>query len=231
MDRRQFISTTAAGAAFFTPPGLFAEQLMPTAGMTEGPFYPDKLPLDTDNDLLLINDSITPAVGEITHLTGKVMTSNGNPLRNAFVEIWQTDANGSYLHSKSSNREKWDANFQGYGRFMTASSGEYYFRTIKPVRYPGRTPHIHIGVSLNGKRIFTSQILVKGEPLNDQDFLYKAIDDPKAKQTVVADFKPVKGCKLGSLAAEFNVVLGTTLEENPDGTIKGSIGKPVFRRR
>ena len=231
MDRRHFISTTAASAAFFTTPGLFAEQLMPTASMGEGPFYPDKLPLDTDNDLLLINDSITPAVGEITHLTGKVLTSNGSPLRNAFVEIWQTDANGSYLHSKSSNREKWDANFQGYGRFMTASSGEYYFRTIKPVRYPGRTPHIHIGVSLNGKRIFTSQILIKGERLNDQDQLYKAIKDPKAKQTVMADFKPVKGCKLGSLAAEFNVVLGTTVEENQDRTIKGSIGKPVYRRR
>ena len=99
MDRRHFISSTAASAAFFTTPGLFAEQLMPTASMGEGPFYPDKLPLDTDNDLLLINDSITPAVGEITHLTGKVLTSNGSPLRNAFVEIWQTDANGSYLHS------------------------------------------------------------------------------------------------------------------------------------
>ena len=114
---------------------------------------------------------------------------------------------------------------------MTASSGEYYFRTIKPVRYPGRTPHIHIGVSLNGKRIFTSQILIKGEALNAQDQLYRAIKDPKAKQTVMADFKPVKGCKLGSLAAEFNVVLGTTVEENQDPTIKGSIGKPIYRRR
>ena len=231
MDRRHFISTSAAATAFFTTPGLFAEQLMPTAMMGEGPFYPDKLPLDTDNDLLLINDSITPAVGEIAHLTGKVLNAKGLPLRNAFVEIWQTDANAAYLHSKSSNREKWDANFQGYGRFMTASSGEYYFRTIKPVRYPGRTPHIHIGVSVNGKRIFTSQILIKGDPLNRQDSLYKAIDDPKAQQTVLADFKPVPGCKLGSLAAEFNVILGTTVEENPDGTIKGSIGKPVFRRR
>ena len=55
---------------------------------------PDKLPLDTDNDLLILNDAITPAVGEITHLTGHVVTKSGQPLRNAFVEIWQVDHNG-----------------------------------------------------------------------------------------------------------------------------------------
>ena len=69
LDRRGLLRGTAAvGAAAFTTPGLFAE-LIQTPPQTEGPFYPNKLPLDTDNDLLVINDSITPAVGEITHLT------------------------------------------------------------------------------------------------------------------------------------------------------------------
>src|SRR5262249_36487655 len=85
--RRIFLGTL--GAAFFTTPGVFAEELVRTPRQTEGPFYPDHLPLDTDNDLLIINDSITPAVGEITHLSGRILGANGSPIRNAVVEIWQ----------------------------------------------------------------------------------------------------------------------------------------------
>ena len=151
MDRRQFVQTATATSLFYTTAGVFAEQLQPSAQMGEGPFYPDRLPLDTDNDLLIINDSITPAVGTITHLHGTIRDTKGSPLRNAFVEIWQVDNSGSYIHSQSSNKAKSDKNFQGYGRFMTSSSGEYYFRTIKPVAYPGRTPHIPIKV-LSGRR-------------------------------------------------------------------------------
>src|SRR5205085_11881309 len=118
----------------FTP-GIFAEELqntlVRTPEMTEGPFYPDHLPIDTDNDLLIINDSITPAVGAITHLGGKILDSRGDPIRNALIEIWQVDNTGSYLHSHGTNPEngnKRDPNFQGYGRFLTASTGEFYFR-------------------------------------------------------------------------------------------------------
>ena len=155
-------------------PGCFAEELtqgpVRTASMVEGPFYPDKLPLDTDNDLLLINDSINPGVGEVTYLSGRVMGKSGKPLRNAFVEIWQCDQGGAYLHSGSSNKAKSDANFQGYGRYLTDNEGRYFFRTIKPVPYPGRTPHIHFGVSRNGHRVLTTQMLVKGHPMNREDF-------------------------------------------------------------
>ena len=231
MDRRQFVQTATATSLFYTTTGLFAEQLQPSAQMGEGPFYPDRLPLDTDNDLLVINDSITPAVGTITHLHGTIRDAKGNPLRNAFVEIWQVDNSGSYIHSQSSNKETADKNFQGYGRFMTSSTGEYYFRTIKPVAYPGRTPHIHIAVSTNGKRIFTSQILEKGDRRNETDGLYRQVPDPKQRETFLAEYKPVKNCPLGSLDAGFNVVLGRTVEENEDGTIKGAIGKPIYRRR
>ncbi|MEM7560683.1 MAG: intradiol ring-cleavage dioxygenase, partial [Planctomycetota bacterium] len=113
--RRRFLQNSAIAAAAFTTPGLFADELTRTATQAEGPFYPDKLPLDTDNDLLVINDSITPAVGEVTHLTGRILDLSGSPMRNAVVEIWQADNVGSYIHSKGRG-EKVDKNFQGFGR-------------------------------------------------------------------------------------------------------------------
>src|SRR5688572_22002636 len=100
-NRRLFLSAAAATAAYFTTPGLFADELVATVRQTEGPFFPDKMPLDTDNDLLILNDAMTPAVGEITHLTGRVLDIRGNPLRNAVVEIWQCDSQGAYLHSQT----------------------------------------------------------------------------------------------------------------------------------
>jgi len=231
IDRRQLIHGSAFMTAMMTTPGLFAEELVRTAGMTEGPFYPDKLPLDTDNDLLLINDSITPGVGQITHLSGKILCPLGRPIRNAFVEIWQCDNNGAYSHTQSDNAAKRDANFQGYGRFLTDSKGNYYFRTIKPVPYPGRTPHIHIAVSLNGHRVFTSQILIKDSPLNQRDGPWRNIKDVSARNSVLAAFNPIQGSPLNELEAEFNVVLGQTAEEYQDGKIRGGIGKPQWGRR
>jgi protocatechuate 3,4-dioxygenase beta subunit len=193
--------------------------------MTEGPFYPDKLPLDTDNDLLVINDSITPAVGEITHLTGRVLNSNGEPIRNAFVEIWQVDNNGAYLHSGTSNRDRRDTNFQGYGRFLTDTKGQYYFRTIKPVAYPGRTPHIHYGISRNGRRIYTTQLFVNGHPQNDADGVLRGVRDPLARETVLVDFNPIEESKIGELTANFDIVLGVTAQELEDGTLRAGIGR------
>ena len=158
-DRRWFLQSLTVGIAAFSTPGAFAQQLVETATTTEGPFYPDKLPLDTDNDLLILNDAITPAVGSITLLTGRVLSPSGQPIRNAFVEIWQTDSTGSYVHTAGRQPTGHDRNFQGYGRFLTDAQGRYYFRTIKPVSYTlhgtFRTAHIHFGISRSGRRVFT----------------------------------------------------------------------------
>src|SRR5208337_2985938 len=120
-SRRLFLNTLALGAAAYTTPGLFAEELslVKTPAQTEGPFYPNKLPLD--NDLIIVNNSITPAVGTITHLSGKILDVKGNPVRNALVEIWQVDSKGVYIHTKDAARKKRDEHFQGFGRFLTGS--------------------------------------------------------------------------------------------------------------
>lgn len=211
-SRRLFLSSAALGVAFFTQRGLFAEELVRTPRQTEGPFFPDKLPLDTDNDLLILNDSLTPAVGEITHLTGRILDAKGSPLRNAAVEIWQCDNHGAYLHSRSGNGDKRDRGFQGFGRFLTGSTGQYCFRTIKPVPYPGRTPHIHFKVQRGGKELLTTQCYVKGHPQNARDGLYRGISDDRLRAAVTVDFVPVKDSTIGELAAQFDIVLGLTPE-------------------
>jgi protocatechuate 3,4-dioxygenase beta subunit len=216
--RRRILAGMTIGTAALAVPGLFsisslfAEELMLTPRQTEGPFYPDHLPLDTDNDLIIVNDRITPAVGEITHLSGRILDSKGNPIRDALVEIWQVDNNGIYLHSGSNNHAARDSNFQGFGRFLTGSSGEYYFRTIKPTLYPGRTRHIHFAIKMKGRDKWTTQCYVKGEPQNEHDFVLKGVTDLKARESVIVDFSPVRGSRIGELAARFDIVLGFTPE-------------------
>jgi protocatechuate 3,4-dioxygenase beta subunit len=208
--RRKFLGGVAWTAAAFSVRGAFAEELVRTPRQTEGPFYPDHLPLDTDNDLLIINDAITPGVGQITHLTGRILDAQGQPLRGAIVEIWQCDNNGAYLHSGSGNADRRDGNFQGFGRFLTGSTGEYYFRTIKPVPYPGRSPHIHFAVKVPKQEKFTTQCYVKNDPGNARDFIYQSVRDAKQREAITVDFAPIPKSTIGELAARFDVVLGLT---------------------
>jgi protocatechuate 3,4-dioxygenase beta subunit len=220
--RRGFVRTLGAGslglgtAAFVDLPGLFAQALVETPRQTEGPFYPDRLPLDSDNDLIILGNRTTPAVGAITHLHGRVLDRTGSPIRGAIVEIWQVDHHGHYLHSRGANsqsRAPRDASFQGFGRFETASSGEYRFRTIKPVPYPGRTPHIHVKVKRGDRDLLTTQCYVKGEPQNDRDGVLRGIRDARARESVIVDFVPRPDSRTGELIAKFDIVLGIT----PDG--------------
>lgn len=236
-SRRRFLQRLAIlGGVWFTTPGLFAEELVAAAqrkliitpGMTEGPFYPDRMPLDTDNDLLIVNDAITPAVGEVSYVSGRVVSASGQPLRNAFVEIWQCDNNGSYRHSRGQNPDgSHDPNFQGYGRFMTGNKGEYLFRTIKPVAYDVggmyRAPHIHFAVSRNGQRLITTQMMVRGHPANARDNILNGVRDQAARESVLVDFQMMAGSKSGELSANFDIVLGRTAEEKETGKLQGGI--------
>ena len=189
-----------------------ADSLSLTPSQTAGPFYPDKMPLDTDNDLIILNDALTPAIGTVAYLSGTVSDGKGNPLRNTLVEIWQVDNSGVYLHTRGGSRDKLDSNFQGYGRFLTDLQGNYFFRTLKPSPYSGRTPHIHMAVSAKGQKKFTTQCYIRGEPLNQKDFILKRVKNQKARNSLIIPFVPLKGSKTGEVTARFNIVLGWTPE-------------------
>jgi protocatechuate 3,4-dioxygenase beta subunit len=214
-SRRTFLGTLAIGAAAFQARGAFAEALTRTPTTNEGPFYPTKLPLDTDNDLLLINDAITSAVGDVTHLSGRILDAKGDPLRNALIEIWQCDRDGTYLKQHTRDGDSFDTNFQGYGRFLTGSTGEYYFRTIKPVPYHGRpAAHIHARVWKGNKKLLTTECFIKGFQGNERHGQFRSIRsrDPKGHATLCLDFAPVKNSRIGELAARWDIVLGYSPE-------------------
>lgn len=218
------VAITALGTAFFTTRGLFAEELSTTPWTTEGPFYPDRLPLDQDNDLIIVGDQTTPAVGEISHLTGRILDSKGEPLKDATIEIWQCDANAVYLHSRDSDRKKdqQDKNFQGYGQFTTGSTGEYRFRTIKPVPYPGRpAPHIHVKISKGDRPLLITQIFIAGHPGNAQDGVFRGLRSAEDQKLASAEFTPVPDSKINELAASRDLIIGRTPDERGPGFRRG----------
>jgi protocatechuate 3,4-dioxygenase beta subunit len=120
-SRRRLLRQLAAGGAFYSLSGLFAEALTLTPQQTQGPFYPPakNIPLDKDNDLLLVDDHLTPAKGIITFVSGRVLDNKGEPIRNALLELWHTDDGGEYVFSQNAPRNpKADPNFAGFGPFL-----------------------------------------------------------------------------------------------------------------
>ena len=152
-----------------------------TPSASEGPFYPTTQMRydDIDNDLVKISDQLEQAGGEIVRLTGRVLDQQGNPLPSARVEIWQCDVKGRYLHSADYDATSNDKAFQGFGQDITDANGNYSFRTIKPVPYSGRTPHIHLKVWIDGRDRLTSQLYLPDHPQNARDWLYQRIPEDK----------------------------------------------------
>lgn len=209
-SRRRFLSTSlGAGGLLFTRPGLFAQELVQTPEMTIGPYYPDRLPLDQDNDLIRINDNLTPAVGQISWMSGRVLGRNGLPLRNALVEIWQADNNGAYIHSASPIANR-DSNFQGYGKFLTGRTGEYLFRTVKPGLYPGRTRHVHVQITTATNEKLITQLFIEGESLNNNDGVLNGVRNTAQRASVLRPWTPIADSPIGELAVEWDIVFGLT---------------------
>ena len=149
------------------PVTRIASATIPTPQASEGPFYPTREMRfdDSDNDLIKIGDALESAGGEVVRLTGRVLDRNGNPLKSARVEIWQCDVTGRYLHRGDFGRGRRDQAFQGFGHDLTDADGRYSFRTIEPVPYPGRTPHIHVKVLIaNRERLTTQFYLADHQP-------------------------------------------------------------------
>jgi len=173
MNRRIFL--IHAGVATVAPlvaTPVLADDHPPTPRLTEGPFYPNTFPRDVDADLTHVDGRAGVAQGTVLDVSGQVMDRSGTPRAGARIEIWQCDATGSYHHVGGIVG---DENFQGFGFTTTDAEGRYAFRTIKPVPYPGRTPHIHFTVLEGNRRRLTSQMFIEGEPRNARDGLYRSL--------------------------------------------------------
>ena len=210
LPRRRLIGTALGGAAAIAMPAILcAEALPPTPPQIAGPFYPLTYPADSDNDLVHVAGHGEAAKGTVTRVSGRILDSNGQPLAGTRVEIWQCDQNGRYhnVRDSSSGRPP-DDNFQGFGRTVTDRAGSYNFTTIRPVPYPGRTPHIHFAVAAPGLAPFVTQMYVEGEPLNERDPLLQGVRDPAARARLTVPLRPAPQIAADALAAEFDIVLG-----------------------
>ncbi len=164
------------GAVTLPFSGLLRAMPATPAGF-EGPFYPTSSMrfADDDNDLVKIEGVVKQAGGEIVILQGRVLDQAGKPLQGARVEIWQCDVNGRYLHKADFGWTRRDRGFQGFGHSIADKDGNYRFRTIKPVAYTGRTPHIHLKVLHEGVERLTTQLYLHNHPDNERDGLYRRI--------------------------------------------------------
>jgi protocatechuate 3,4-dioxygenase, beta subunit len=210
LGRRRFLLGGVASAGLLTLPGgasVKAADLVPTPRQSAGPFYPTAFPSDADNDLVVLRGAEAKAEGVVTHVMGRVLGRDGRPISGATVEIWQCDARGRYLHPGDRGAAPRDGAFQGYGRAAAGADGGYRFRTIRPVAYPGRTPHIHFAVTTPDRRELVTQMYVAGEPLNERDGLYRSIPDARGRAAVTVRLEKAGGIEPGALAGTFDIVL------------------------
>lgn len=201
--------TLGAAAGALGARTSLAARLLATPPQTEGPFYPDRLPLDRDNDLLTFQGE--RADGEPAEIVGRVLTADGRALSGVTVEIWQCDAWGYYKHIKEYSGG--DPNFQGFGRTVSAADGGYRFRSIVPVPYGSRTPHVHVKVKGRGIAGLTTQLYIAGHELNARDFLFTRIPE-RLRDSVSAAFQPER--EGGPALARFDIVLGPDFVRDPD---------------
>jgi protocatechuate 3,4-dioxygenase beta subunit len=208
---------------------IHAEALTLTPRATEGPYYPDHLPLDQDNDLTQIIGGKAPSGGVVAEFGGRLLNADGKPLSGHVIELWQADVNGCYIHSNGTQRGKErDPNFQGFGKIETNAKGEYRFRTIKPGLYTGRTIHWHIAVKKGDKRFLTTQLFIAGVPQNDRDGILRSMGTDQQRLSVIREFTP-KGQGSEEFVGTWDIVLGTT-PEDPERRGGGPGGVPPRRR-
>lgn len=206
--RSTLIGTSATLTLLATSPLDAAGKLLLTPPQTEGPFYPENWVGDIDNDLVVVKGEAAKALGQVLHLEGTVQDIKGNPVPSALVEIWQCDANGIYHHSEDeSPTRRHDKGFQGYGRTLTDNRGRYTFRTIKPVPYPGRTPHIHFRVKTPAKQELTTQMYIFGEQGNSEDFLLNSIRNQKQRNSLIVKLNTAEKQEANALRGVFDIVL------------------------
>jgi protocatechuate 3,4-dioxygenase beta subunit len=169
--RRFLVYAGAAAAGLGSAASAIRAQtpLAPTPAMTEGPFYPESFTREPLSQLVrgtLQGNAIMLA------LEGRILDRFGKPVDGARVEIWQCDGIGHYHHSRDGDAKDRDPNFAGIGWVKTGADGRYAFNTIRPVFYPGRTPHIHFAVKAPRYAQLITQMFVEGEAQNQGDGIY-----------------------------------------------------------
>jgi protocatechuate 3,4-dioxygenase, beta subunit len=154
-------------------------------------------------------------IGERIIVTGRVLDSDGRPVPDTLVEIWQANAAGRYNHHVDDHPAPIDPNFDGGGRCMTDSQGRYKFITIKPGPYPWRNhpnawrpAHIHFSVF---GRAFTQRLVTQmyfpGDPLFAQDPIFNSVPDQKARERMISRFSLDLTVPDWALGFEWDIVL------------------------
>ena len=184
--------------------GAWAASLAPTPEQTPGPFYPSVLPEEREADLVVIKGRDGRAQGTMLLLSGRVMDTDGNPVGDALVEIWQADSYGRYLPPKDGAPGRRDANFQGYGQSRTDATGTYRFRTIRPVPYESRPPHIHFQITHPRFRPLVTQMYVVGESGREDP---ASFGGRRTRDALSVTLRPADGADAGALAARFDIVI------------------------
>jgi protocatechuate 3,4-dioxygenase beta subunit len=149
---------------------------------------------DTDHDLT-VQHSGEP-IGERIIVSGHVYDTEGKPLRDTLVEVWQANAAGRYAHKWDRWAAPLDPNFKGAGRCLTDSNGRYEFTTIRPGPYPWgnhynawRPAHIHF--SLLGRAFaqrLVTQMYFPDDPFFPFDPIFHAVRDAGARQRMISTF-------------------------------------------
>ncbi len=209
LDRRKILIGCTGVVCAQVLPNLARASLplVITPGQTEGPFYPTSLPTDMDSDLVRVKGQASQASGRITHIKGRVLNKRGEPVRGAMLEIWQCDARGIYNHPQEPGLRRRDVAFQGYGRTEVTADARYSFRTIRPVPYPGRTPHIHFKVHAPGIGSLTTQLYIAGEPQNASDGVLNSVRDRMARESLIMRLEPGGDIEPDALKGTFDIVL------------------------
>jgi protocatechuate 3,4-dioxygenase beta subunit len=204
ISRRYFLNASVAAAVVtLLPTSSIAKEYKATAKQIEGPFFPRHKQADKNADMTQVDKHNGHAVGEVLYVSGRVLDTNGNPVKGAIIDIWQADRNGRYLHDDAPESSPLDPNFQYWAQLKTDDEGNYRVKTIKPGKYPAmddwvRPPHIHFKVARRGLKELTTQMYFANEPLNDIDKLYLATPE-NDRHSIVVEFENGKG--------QFDIVL------------------------
>lgn len=147
------------------------------------------------------------ALGDVIHVAGKILDVDGAPIAGARVEIWQCDANGVYRHPNDNRgTRRADAAFQGRGRMSAGADGRYAFRTIRPVAYTGRTPHIHFRIADGDVRALDTQMYVFGDPVTRGDRVLERLSALE-RDAVTVRLEPAEAIEPGAKACTFDIVI------------------------